>query len=281
MPRGEIHPGHAWGWGGSPGLKASLLTKAEVFRTAPWFQLPGSLEGTCHLQESPWLLQSPSGKVQAEQRPETGEVSLPDSQEQNIPGRGKTQPHLEQRELGMLWEEGAREGLEGGRHGPQRLRAGGRLLFWGRRAAMAGSWAWRGSQAALSACRVDNRLAGLRVQRSAGRLLRPPLVWVVSAQDECGFGKAFTTRQFRKPYDTSQSTKHLAIDLNLGFALFSSVAQLCPTLCDPMDSSTPGLPVRHQLPEFTQTHAHWVGDAIQPSHPLSSPSPPAFIVNNN
>ena len=57
---------------------------------------------------------------------------------------------------------------------------------------------------------------------------------------------------------------------------FSSVAQSCLILCDPMDCSTPGLPVHHQLPEFTQTHAHWVCDAIQPSHPLSSPSPPAF-----
>ena len=56
---------------------------------------------------------------------------------------------------------------------------------------------------------------------------------------------------------------------------FSSVTQLCPTLCDPMNRSTPGLPVHHQLPEFTQTHIHWVSDAIQPSHPLSSPSPPA------
>ena len=54
-----------------------------------------------------------------------------------------------------------------------------------------------------------------------------------------------------------------------------SVAQLCPTLCDPMNRSTPGLPVHHQLPEFTETHVHRVGDAIQPSHPLSSPSPPA------
>ena len=57
---------------------------------------------------------------------------------------------------------------------------------------------------------------------------------------------------------------------------FSSVAQLCPTLCDPMNRSTPGLPVHHQLPEFTQSHVHQVGDAIQPSHPMSSPSPPAF-----
>ena len=56
---------------------------------------------------------------------------------------------------------------------------------------------------------------------------------------------------------------------------FSSVDQSCLTLCDPMNHSTPGLPVHHQLPESTQTHVHRVGDAIQPSHPLSSPSPPA------
>ena len=55
----------------------------------------------------------------------------------------------------------------------------------------------------------------------------------------------------------------------------SSVAQSCPTLCDPMNRSTPGLPVHHQLSQFTQTHIHWVRDAIQPSHPLSSPSPTA------
>ena len=56
---------------------------------------------------------------------------------------------------------------------------------------------------------------------------------------------------------------------------FSSVTQSCLTLCDPMNHSTPGLPVHQQLLEFTQTHVHRVGDAIQPSHPLSSPSPPA------
>ena len=54
-----------------------------------------------------------------------------------------------------------------------------------------------------------------------------------------------------------------------------SVAQSCPTLCNSMNCCTPGLPVHHQLPEFTQTHVHWVSDAIQPTHPLSSPSPPA------
>ena len=57
---------------------------------------------------------------------------------------------------------------------------------------------------------------------------------------------------------------------------FGSATQSCPTLCDPMNCSTPGLPVHHQLPEFTQTHVHRLGDAIQPSHPLLSPSPPAL-----
>ena len=61
--------------------------------------------------------------------------------------------------------------------------------------------------------------------------------------------------------------------LSKGYIQFSSVAPSCPTLCDPMNCSTPGLPVHHQLLEFTPTRVHWVGDAIQPSHPLSSPSP--------
>ena len=62
---------------------------------------------------------------------------------------------------------------------------------------------------------------------------------------------------------------------------FSSVAQSCLTLCSPMDCSTPGFPVHHQLPEFTQTHVHGVGDAIQPSQPLSSPSPPTFNLSQH
>ena len=62
---------------------------------------------------------------------------------------------------------------------------------------------------------------------------------------------------------------------------FSSVTQSCPTPCDPMDCSTPGFPVHHQLLEFTQTHLHWVHDAIQPSHPLLSPSPPALNLSQN
>ena len=62
---------------------------------------------------------------------------------------------------------------------------------------------------------------------------------------------------------------------------FSSVAQSCLTLCDPMDRSVPGFPVHHQLSEFAQTHVHWVGDAIQPPHLLSSPSPPAFNLSQS
>ena len=69
----------------------------------------------------------------------------------------------------------------------------------------------------------------------------------------------------------------------MAFCCFS-VAQSCPALCNPMDCSTPGLPVHHQVPEFTQTHVYWVGDAIHrqmPSRPLSSPSPPAFNLSQH
>ena len=74
----------------------------------------------------------------------------------------------------------------------------------------------------------------------------------------------------KERYSDSQTTW-----INYEDIQFSSVAQSCLTLRDPMNHSTPGLPVHHQLPEFTQAHAHRVGDAIQPSHPLSPPSPPA------
>ena len=105
---------------------------------------------------------------------------------------------------------------------------------------------------------------------------------------------AFFTVQLSHPYMTAGKTialtsrtfvgKVMSLLLNMLSRLvitllprssvqFSSVAQSCLTLCDPMNRSTPGLPVHHHLPEFTQTHVHQVGDAIQPSHPLSSPSP--------
>ena len=82
---------------------------------------------------------------------------------------------------------------------------------------------------------------------------------------------AFFTVQLSHPYMTTGKT----IALYFSSVQFSSVAQSCPTLWDPMNYSTPGLPVHHQLPEFTQTHVHRVSDAIRPSHPLSSSSPPA------
>ena len=82
-----------------------------------------------------------------------------------------------------------------------------------------------------------------------------------------------TFLQRRYTYDQQRHERMLNIVYYS--AHFSSVAQSCLTLCDPMNCSTPGLPVHHQLPEFTQTHVHRVGDATQPSHPLSSPFPPA------
>ena len=78
------------------------------------------------------------------------------------------------------------------------------------------------------------------------------------------------------PYDSLQYATHIyMLPMYSSSVQFSSVAQSCPTLCDPMNCSTPGLPDHHQLQEFSQTHVHWVSDTIQPSHPLSSPSPPA------
>ena len=78
---------------------------------------------------------------------------------------------------------------------------------------------------------------------------------------------------FTKYLSTTSSGPRLSLQMVIPCLQFSSVTQSCPTLCKPMDWSTLGLPVHHQLPEFTQTHVHWVGDAIQPSYPLSSPSP--------
>ena len=75
--------------------------------------------------------------------------------------------------------------------------------------------------------------------------------------------------------------KHLPVHIYIGMWSVGSVAQSCSTLCNPMDCSTPGFPVHHQLPELAQTHVHQVGDAIQAAHPLSSPSPPAFNLSQH
>ena len=85
----------------------------------------------------------------------------------------------------------------------------------------------------------------------------------------------------RKESDRTEQLRFLSlVNFKLDIDQISSVAQSCPTLCDPMNRSTPGLPVHDQLPEFTQIHIHRVSDAIQPSHPRSSPSPPAPILVN-
>ena len=99
---------------------------------------------------------------------------------------------------------------------------------------------------------------------------------------DCGFHSVCPLREEDKRRVEASWWEGLALEKTgscfgeQGHAQFSSVTQSCLTLCDPMDCSMPGLPVHPQLPKFTQTHVHWVGDVIQPSHPLSFPSPPAF-----
>ena len=80
---------------------------------------------------------------------------------------------------------------------------------------------------------------------------------------------------------TKSRTQLKQLSLPTQWLYISSVAQSCLTLCNPMDCSTPGFPVHHQLLVFTQTHVHWVGDAIKPSHPLLSPSPPTLNISQN
>ena len=95
----------------------------------------------------------------------------------------------------------------------------------------------------------------------------------------------YTKTQFGGKFHTLGTQNPKMTDLEDAVYLvsfqFTSVTQSCPTLCDPMDCSTPGFPVHQQLPELAQTHVHWVGDAIQPSHPLLSPSPPAFNLSQH
>ena len=88
-------------------------------------------------------------------------------------------------------------------------------------------------------------------------------------------------RNYHTKWTKSESFKQIPYDTLMCSVQFSSVAQSCPTLCDPMDCSTPGFHVHWQCLELTQTHVHWVGDAIQPSYPLLCPSPPTFNLSQH
>ena len=95
-------------------------------------------------------------------------------------------------------------------------------------------------------------------------------------------GRFFTSWATREALELVGAWFYTLLMRQFVFSLqFSSVTQLCLTLCDPMNCSMPGLPAHHQLPESTQTHVYWVGDAIQPSHPLLSPSSPALNLSQH
>ena len=97
-----------------------------------------------------------------------------------------------------------------------------------------------------------------------------------------GPGKTYLKVLCHLRFRLTPQLQHVFLIIASQFSVqFNSVTQLCPTLCNPMNRSTPGLPVHHQIPEFTQTHVHWVSDAIQPTHPLSSPSPPTFNLSQH
>ena len=116
----------------------------------------------------------------------------------------------------------------------------------------------------MMTCPKQNALANVTGKQTASSFMTLHLVLTLSAWRVIKY-------LMRWSYSTDLNTQCDQKELQ-----FSSVTQSCLTLCDPMDCSTPSVPVHHQLPEPTQTHVHWVSDAIQPSHPLSSPSPPAF-----
>ena len=108
----------------------------------------------------------------------------------------------------------------------------------------------------------------------------------MKCQDESKTGIKTAGRNInnlRYAYDTMVKTEEElnSLLMRMKSVHFSSVTQLCPTLCDSMDFSTPDFPLHHQIPHLTQTHVHWVSDAIQSSHPLVSPSPPAFNLSQH
>ena len=127
----------------------------------------------------------------------------------------------------------------------------------------------------LRLCLFDQ--AGRRVrQKQSWKEFWPQLDYWEWSYLNSGSDKETHCLQKPRTWDRDGHTGLLGDCIDISAVQFSSVAQSCLTHCDPMDCSMPGLPVHHQLLEFTQTHVHWVGDAIQPSHPLSSPSSLAF-----
>ena len=130
-----------------------------------------------------------------------------------------------------------------------------------------GSWWWTGKSGLLQS------MGSQRVRHD----WMTELNWTAAV----AFGEAELKNTLKRSY--TKMKWYLLWDFSAFANQFSSVIQLCPTLCDPIDCSTTGLPDpdHHQFPEFTQTHVHWVSDAIQPPHPLSSPSPPAFNLSQH
>ena len=135
---------------------------------------------------------------------------------------------------------------------------------------------------ALSLSLTSNFFIHLLLRSPGQVFFKWPLgIWVLAAfvphgtrWENMGYSLSFY-RKHKAKY-SRKKLEFTRISFHSILIRFSSVTQSCPTLCDPMNCSTPGLPVHHQLPESTPIHVHWVGDAIQPSHPLSSPSPPAL-----
>ena len=103
--------------------------------------------------------------------------------------------------------------------------------------------------------------------------------WKTDLLSRMEYRRRLITEGYKRIFSTDFYENILCLDFVM--VQFISVAQSCPTLCDPMDCSIPGFTVLHQYPELVQTHVHWVSDAIQPSHPLSSPSPPAFNLSQH